>query len=173
MSRSTKLERRILSADELSLVEKTHHPVLGQLPDNDLTELRKLLRERRDRAKDIAARQRRELRGKAAPKGARPATGDYGMREKRDLLAAAVQRLNKEAARREAKAAKQELIDNAMRALELRRAADASAPRPFPGRTADEGISAKGAPAYSLRNPAKLGAISQHNKNMQAKRDSK
>jgi hypothetical protein len=84
-----------------------------------------------------------------------------------------VQRLNKEAARRKAKAAKQELIDNAKRALELRRAADAGAPRPSPGRTANEGISPKGAPAYSLRNPAKLGAISQRNKNMQAKRDSK
>ena len=104
---------------------------------------------------------------------ARPATGDYGTREKRDLLAAAVQRLNKEAARREAKTAKQELIGNAKRALELRRAAGASAPRPSPGHTANEGLRPKGAPAYSLRNPAKLGAISQHNKNMQAKRDSK
>ena len=69
--------------------------------------------------------------------------------------------------------ADQELIDNAKRALELCRAADASAARPSPGRTANEGITPKVSPAYSLRNPAKLGAISQHNKNMQAKRDSK
>jgi len=173
MARSIKQERRLLSADELTLVEKSHHPALGLLPDGDLKELRKLVRERRDRAQDIAARQRRELRGKAAPKGTRPATGDSGTREKHGLLAAALQRLNKEAARREAKAARQELIDNAKRALELCRAADASAARPSPGRTANEGITPKVSPAYSLRNPAKLGAISQHNKNMQAKRDSK
>jgi hypothetical protein len=74
MARSIRQERRLLGADELTLVEKTHHPSLGLLPDRDLAELRKLVRERRDRAQDIAARQRRELRGKAAPKGVRPRT---------------------------------------------------------------------------------------------------
>src|SRR6202030_4489730 len=101
MARSMKHERRLLGADELTFVDKTHHPALGLLPDRDLAELRKLVRERRDRAQDIAARQRRELRGKGAPKGTRPATGESGTREKHGLLAAALQRLNKEAARRE------------------------------------------------------------------------
>jgi hypothetical protein len=172
VARSIKQERRLLGADELTLVEKTHHPALGLLPDRDLAELRKLVRERRDRAQDLAARQRRELRGKAAPKGARAATDDSGTREKRDVLAAAMQRLSKEVTRRQAKAARQALIDGAKRALELRRAAEANATRPA-GRTANEGINPKSAPAYSLRNPAKLGTISQHNKNTQAKRDSK
>lgn len=173
MARSLKHERQLLSADELTLVEKTHHPELGLLPDQDLAELRKLVRERRDRAQTIAARQRRELRGKAAPKGTRAVTDDSGTREKRDLLAAAMQRLNKEVTRREGKTARQALIDSAKRALELRRAADTNATRPSPGRTAKEGLNPKGTPAYSLRNPAKLGMVSQHNKNMQAKRDSK
>jgi hypothetical protein len=173
MARSIKQERRLLGADELTLVEKTHHPALGLLPDRDLAELRKLVRERRDRAQDIAARQRRELRGKAAPKGVRAATDDIGTREKRDVLAAAMQRLNKEAARRQAKAARQALIDSAKRALELRRANESNSTRPSPGRTANEGINPKSAPAYTLRHPAKAGAISQHNKNMQAKRDSR
>jgi hypothetical protein len=172
MARSVKQERRLLGADELTLVEKTHHPALGLLPNRDLAELRKLVRERRDRAQTIVARQRRELRGKAAPKGARAATDDSGTREKRDVLAAAIQRLNKEVTRRQAKAARQALIDGAKRALELRRANEANATRPA-GRTANEGINPKSAPAYSLRNPAKLGAISQRNKNTQAKRDSK
>ncbi|MGH9675576.1 MAG: hypothetical protein ACRD36_00615 [Candidatus Acidiferrum sp.] len=173
MARSIKQERRLLGADELTLVEKTHHPALGLLPDQGLAELRKLVRERRDRAQDIAARQRRELRGKAAPKGARAATDDSGTREKRDVLAAAMQRLNKEVTRRQAKAARQDLMESAKRALELRRAAETNPTRPAPGRTANEGINPKSAPAYLLRNPAKIGAISQHTKNMQAKRDSK
>jgi hypothetical protein len=165
MARSIKQERRSLGADELTLVEKTHHPALGLLPDPDLAELRKLVRERRDRAQDIAARQRRELRGKAAPKGARAATDDSGTREKRDVLAAAMQRLNKEVTRRQAKAARQALIGGAC-------ANEAKSTRPS-GRTANEGINPKSAPAYTLRHPAKAGAISQRNKNMQAKRDSR
>ncbi|MDQ6702713.1 MAG: hypothetical protein M3Z96_06235 [Pseudomonadota bacterium] len=173
MARSIQQERRLLSADELTLVEKTHHPALGLLPYQDLAELRKLVRERRDRAQDIAARQRRELRGKAAPKGARAATDDSGTREKRGVLAAAMQRLNKEVTRRQAKAARGALIDSATRALELRRANEANSARPSPGRTANEGINPKNTPAYSLRHPAKAGAFSQHNKNMQAKRDSR
>ncbi|MGH6836024.1 MAG: hypothetical protein ACREC9_10845 [Methylocella sp.] len=173
MARSIKHERRLLGADELALVEKTHHPALGLLPDQDLAELRKLVRERRDRAQSIAARQRRELRGKAAPKGARAATDDSGTREKRDLLAAAVQRLNKEVTRRQAKAARQALIDGTKRALELRHANEAKSARPPSTRAANEGISPKSPQAYSLRHPAKLGAISQHNKKMQAKRDSR
>jgi len=172
MARSIKQERRLLGADEVTLVDKTHHPALGLLSDHDVAELRKLVRERRDRAQDIAARQRREVRGKAAPKGTRAASDDSGTREKRDLLAAALQRLNKEVTRRQAKAARQDLIESAMRALELRRAAEATATRPS-GRTANEGINPKSAPAYSLRHPAKAGAISQHTKNMQAKRDSR
>ncbi|MGH6822458.1 MAG: hypothetical protein ACREC4_03040 [Methylocella sp.] len=173
MARSIKQERRLLGADELTLVEKTHHPALGLLPDQDLAELRKLVRERRDRAQDIAARQRREVRGKAAPKGARAATDDSGTREKRDVLAAALQRLNKEVARRQAKAARQALIDGAKRALELRRTSDATATRPSPGRTANEGINPKSPPPYTLRHPARAGAVSQRTKNMQAKRDSR
>ncbi|PNE12167.1 MAG: hypothetical protein CR217_04970 [Beijerinckiaceae bacterium] len=172
MARSIKQERRLLGADELTFVDKTHHPALGLLPDRDLAELRKLVRERRDRAQDIAARQRRELRGKAAPKGAHAATDDTGTRKKRDVLAAALQRLNKEVTRREAKAARQDLIDSAKRALDLRRASESKTARPS-GLTANEGINPKSAPAYSLRHPAKAGAISQRNKNMQAKRDSR
>jgi hypothetical protein len=65
------------------------------------------------------------------------------------------------------------LIDSAKRALELRRTSEAKSARPPAGRTANEGINPKSPPAYTLRHPAKAGAISQHNKNMQAKRDSR
>ncbi|MGA7385779.1 MAG: hypothetical protein WBW81_14120, partial [Methylocella sp.] len=84
----------------------------------------------------------------------------------------AMQRLNKEVARRQAKAARQDLIDSAKRALEIRRASESKPARPS-GRTANEGINPKSAPAYSLRHPAKAGTISQRNKNTQAKRDSR
>ena len=111
MAHSLQQERQLLSAEEVALVEKTHHPLLGALSDSDLAQLRKLVRERRDRAEQIAARQRREMRGKSDPKGARAATDNAGTRGKRDLLAAAVERLDEEVTRREAKTSRQPLID--------------------------------------------------------------
>jgi len=164
----------LLSVDELALVAKTHHPALGELSGHDLRELCRLVRERRDRTREIAARQRREMRGKAAPRGVRSATDDTGTRAKKELLGAAVQRLNKEVARREARASRQALMENAALALRLRRSSEAEAPHPDPGRTPNEGIRSKGhASPPSPRNLAKQGAIAQQTRNMQAKRDSR
>ncbi len=174
MPRSRDDERRLLSADEFALVEKTRHPGIGLLPDHELHELLKHVREKRDRARDIAAHQRREMRGKAAPRGLTAASDNTGTRAKRDHLAQAVQRLNKEVTRREVKAAREALIDSAKRALELRKARAEKAARVSAGRTPNEGIRAKGSPKKSFqRNRAKLGEVSQHNKNVQAKHDSR
>lgn len=174
MTRSLRQERQLLSAEEFALVEKTHHPFLEGLSGRDLVAVLKLVRKRRDRTQQIAGRQRRELRGKSAPKGTRAATDDTGTRNKRDLLAAAVRRLNEEVARRKVKAPHRSLVESATRALELRRASDAKPAHPFAGRTPNPGKQAKAsAPLRAPRNPAKIGAISQHTKNMQAKRDAK
>ncbi|MEJ0092569.1 MAG: hypothetical protein WDN46_03795 [Methylocella sp.] len=173
MGRSLRHERQLLNVDEVALVAASHHPALGDLSDKELAELRKLVRERRERARQIAARQRREMRGKAEPRGARPVSDDTGSRGKRDVLAAAVQRLNKEAARREAKAARDALKDSAVRALELRRAREAKAKRPASGRTPGEGMKAKAKTPRAPRNPAKAGEISSRTKSVQAKRDAR
>lgn len=173
MARNLRHERQLLDAQELLLVEKTYAPILKGLSDRDVTTLLVLARKRRDRSRKMLERQRREMRGKAKPKGARPATDNTGTRGKRDLLDAAVQRLNDEASRRKAKAATRSLRQNAKHALELRRAKERVA-HPSAGRTASPGKRPKNsAPKKSPRNPAKLGAISQHTKNMQAKRDAR
>ncbi len=173
MGRSRRSERQTLGADEIALVESSHHPGLGVLPDKELADLRKLLRERRDRARDIAARQRREMRGKAAAKGARPAADDTGSRAKRDVLAAAMQRVNRETTRRKVKAARDAMKDSVQRALELKRKREASAVLPVSARTANEGMRVKESGRTRGRNRAKLGEVSQHTKNMQAKRDNR
>jgi hypothetical protein len=174
MARNLRQERQLLGPEEFTLVEKSHYPALKGLSDKNLKGLLKLVRERRDRTQQIAARQRREVRGKAGPKGTRAATDDTGTRDKRDLLAAAVQRLNEEIARREAKTPRQSLVESAQRALELRRANEATTARPLSGRMPNPGKQAKTpAPLHARRNPAKWGSISQHTKNMQAKRDAK
>lgn len=98
MSVSRRTENRLLDKSERDLVEQTRHPALSQLPDKDLTKLVKLLRERRDRAKDISRTQRRNVRGKGNAEAKEGA--ERGNKEKMSVLAQALQRANKESARR-------------------------------------------------------------------------
>ncbi len=140
MSVSSRREARLLTADEAELVGQTHHPRIQSIGDGDLLDLLRRLRERRDRARGIAQRQRREMRGRAAPSGTRPASDDAGSREKAALLAAAVKRANKEHERRRAQGARGGLVANARRALAMKQAAgDPAANRPT-SRTASEGM---------------------------------
>jgi hypothetical protein len=83
-------ERQLLRRDELTLVEKTHNPQLAELPDSELAKIYKLLRDRRDKARQTADRQRREMRGKSEPKGSRPAPDNTGTHHKKDLLGEAM-----------------------------------------------------------------------------------
>ena len=169
-------ESQLLSKDELTLVEKTHNPQLAELSDGELSKIYKLLRDRRDKARDTADRQKREMRGKAEPKGTRAARDNTGTHSKRDLLADALLRLDEEIKRREQKSSRHTLIDNAKRALEMRRASETkTAPAP-PGSVPR---SAKSKPkkaqitSSAPKNPAKAGAVSQHTKNLQAKKDAR
>ncbi|SFV37161.1 hypothetical protein SAMN05216456_2779 [Devosia crocina] len=140
MSRSRRDIERLLSKDESELVEQAKQPALGQVSDTDLSALAKRLREARDKAQTIAQRQRREMRGKAAPQGAKPASDNSGSVEKSALLASAMQRVNKESARRRAKDGKSDLVNNAQKALKAKKAKpDPQANRPQ-SRTADEGM---------------------------------
>lgn len=84
-----------------------------------------------------------------------------------------MQRLNREATRRAAKAARDEMKDSLTRALEMRRARAAQTQRPGAGATPNEGMHVKESGRSFLRNRAKLGEVSQHNKNAQAKHDSR
>lgn len=154
MSVSRRREQRLLDAGEIDLVDRSHQPALGKADDTGLAELIRLLRERRDRARDVSRRQRRELRGKAAPSGARAATDDSGTREKAGVLAAAVKRVSKESHRRRAAGARNATRAGTRRALAMKQAAgDASANRPA-SRTAHEGMQSvpneQGAPSGAL-----------------------
>ena len=101
MATTIRTERRLLAADEFEQVQRTHHPELGKLGASELAELRRRIREMRDKAQDIARRQRREMRGKEAPRGARPAGDHTGTSIKAALLAAALKRLNRANARQQ------------------------------------------------------------------------
>jgi len=159
-------ERRLMSDEEFTLVEQTRYPVLGKLEEAALKDLTQRLRERRDRARDIAHRQRREVRGKG-----RQATSfekqDAGNRRKARLLGEALTRINSERTRRKA----EEFRANARRALALRQGAEAPA-RPDSGKTARKGMRKNPSDRRErIVNPMNAGRISQAGKRAQAVRD--
>ncbi|MGO4705732.1 hypothetical protein AB4072_08145 [Microvirga sp. 2MCAF38] len=169
MTTPKRVERRLLSDDEFELVAQTHHPALGMLEEPDLSRLTKLIRERRDRAKDIANRQRREVRGKART-STTFAAKDLGNRRKAGVLSEALSRLNKENARRNARA---RLSENAQKALELKRGVSSKS-RPTSGRTAGKGMKpSENKKPERIGSEMQAGRISQAGKKAQAKRDNK
>jgi|GEM_PF-2783679 len=91
MDRLSQDELRALDKEELSLFEQSMGD-LTRLGGSQLADLVRRLRDRRDRARDLADRQRREARGKAEPAGLHPAGGDEGMRLKKQVLTAALDR---------------------------------------------------------------------------------
>jgi hypothetical protein len=159
-------ERRLMSDEEFALVEQTRYPVLGKLEEGALKDLTQRLRERRDRARDIANRQRREVRGKS-----RQSTGfekqDAGNRQKAGILAEALTRISSERKHRKA----EELRANARRALALRQGAEAQA-RPDSGKTPSKGMRKNASTRRDrIVNPMDAGRISQAGKRAQAVRD--
>jgi hypothetical protein len=174
MAETIRNERRYLSDEEWEFVARTHHPVLHELGDEELAALVPLLRARRDRARDIAHRQRRELRGKAPPSGARPASDDAGTRRKRSILAAALKRANKERQRRRARAALPAQVAYARKALAMKRSGGNTSHRPDPGQTPGRGMRSipdEGGP--DLVRPMEVGRVSQFVRAAQAKKDSR
>jgi hypothetical protein len=102
MTDGEKLEARLLTAAEQELVAVTRPPEIERQSDDELKAAARRLREAVNRAKAIAARQAREIRGKAAPHGARPAKDNLGTIGKAQALRAALERVEAEQRRRAA-----------------------------------------------------------------------
>lgn len=174
MAVSRKQEERALSKDERQLVDKSHHPEVQELSDAELRDLVKLVRERRDKAQSDAHRLRREIRGKAAAKGAQPATRDQGTKIKLGVLAMAMRRLNGEQERRRQLAARVDLVENARHALALSKAKKPARGGDFNARQAHLGMrSVENTRAKSLVRPMERGRLRKAAAVAQAKRDAK
>lgn len=170
MAISRKDEARLLDKDEAALVDKSHHPEISSLDDKALSDTIRLIRERRDRAREIGQRQRREMRGKARPQGAKPAADNLGTKHKMAVLAQALKRLNSEQTRRRELSARQATASGMKRAMELKAAA--KAPKRPASKTADKGMKAKPSTKNEqITDPREVGRVSQQIKKAQAKRD--
>jgi hypothetical protein len=165
-------EVRALSDDELELVVKSHIPLVLDLSDAELDALVGKVRERRKRARDIANRQRREMRGKAERPGAAPARENAGTKHKEAVLAGALKRLNNEKARREKSARGSDQMRIARKALQLKRAAGKGHSGPS-YRTASKGMrNIESQKPDRLIHPMEIGRVSQFVRDAQSKRDS-
>lgn len=173
MAITRKEEARALDAEERDLVQKSHHPELQEISDQDLAGLVKLVRERRDKAKTLANQRRREMRGKAAPRGATPSRSDDGSNTKLAVLAMAVRRLNSESDRRRRMTAAAAQVDSAKRALAMKQENDdANGGATFNTRQAHMGMrNIASERRKDLINPMERGRLRKAAAVSQAKRD--
>ncbi len=168
-----KAEARALDDEEREMVVATYHPEIQDLCDKDLRELAKRVRERRDRAQRLARQRRREMRGKAAPRGAEASRDDSGSQEKATVLASAMRRVNGEVKRRDAMRARITLMANQQRAFEMAHAVDHSHEQ-FNSRTAHYGMRPKTNQRVGrIGSAMEAGRVSQFMKTAQAKKDSR
>lgn len=108
MAITRKEEARALSSDEQDLVARTHHPAVQEESDSELRDLTRLIRDRRNKARDMAHQRRREMRGKGEARGASASTADAGSRTKLAALSTALRRVNGEMERRRKMSARTE-----------------------------------------------------------------
>ena len=171
MSISTTDEKRLLAADEFELVGRSHYPGISALDRAELGEMAKRLRNFRDKARDVAHRQRREMRGKSEPRGVAPARDNTGTEMKRRVLGSALKRVNRELARLAAAERTPRQAEIARRALDLKRA-NRVVHHPRAGRSEHGGMTPKPSTRRTVESdPREIGRVSQFAKNAQAKRD--
>lgn len=171
MSISSRAEQSLLSHDEHEVVKTTHHPaILGMTPD-ELRAQRPRLRGLFEKERTLAWQKRREMRGKAEPRGGSfPGTAERSLKRKQ-VFASALQRINKEISRVDRLAARSATAAGAHRALALRKAGEV-VHHPAPGHSPRSGMKPKANTRGGTKvNPAKVGRVSQATKNAQTARD--
>jgi len=176
MAISSRQQARALSTDEQELVARSRPPALRSLTDSQLAILVKRMRVRRNKARTVAERQRREMRGKATARGSKPAQADGGSQLKLSVLSMALRRLDTEATRRQRAKAKAALVESARKALSLKQKASRSAPKkPTSGTlTSRAGLRGKGRIVMEDHVPRSArGRVRKQTARVQAKRDAR
>ncbi len=170
MDDTPEADDRLLSAGERELVDATHGAVLARQSREELQALGKRLREARDRARGIARRQQREMRGKSEPRGATLARDNAGSLAKTEVLVAALKRVT-QALRRLAASAAPTQADIARKAMATKQIGHPEH-HPDSGRTASAGLHPVVSTQPTVRmDPREIGRVSQAGKKAQARRD--
>jgi hypothetical protein len=173
MARSPKQEARALTADERELVDKSRAAAMQSLTDSQLATLVKRMRDRRDRARTVAERQRREMRGKTGARGTAPSKADAGSQLKLSVLSTALRRLDTETQRRRRVKAKASLVASAKKALAQKQEAKRAVPKRS-ARSANTGL--RGKERVIVKShvpPSARGRVRKQVARAQAKRDAR
>ena len=169
MKKPTVSDDRLLRVAERELVAMSRASALKGQSEEELRALIPRLRAARDRARAIERQQKREMRSKAAPKGATPARDNTGSAAKSEVLVEALKRVT-EALRKLKSPTQAEL---ARKALAMKKAA-ATPKRPASGKTATAGMQPKSSKKRTVKmDPREVGRVSQAGKRAQARRDGK
>jgi hypothetical protein len=175
MSASTTSENRLLDASELEMVSATRSPAIEQLSVEHLKALVHRLRQAHGRARDISARQQREMRGKADPRGSRRVRDNTGSVAKVQALFEAIARIDGELSRREDDhTMTPSQAELSRHALEQKLSSQAIQ-HPDAGRAASEGIRPKERekPVKVGTTRKEIGRVSQAGKVAQARKDAR
>ena len=175
MSKKLQSESRWLDSSESEIVSATLPPEIEQQSIDQLKTLTHRLRQAHSRAKDISARQQREILGKADPRGAKRVQDNAGSVEKVRVLFEAIQRVDGELSGREKNVAgTPSQAELSRHALDLKMSSQTSE-RPDPGRSASEGMHPKKRKElFKVGTTRKeVGRVSQAGKVAQARKDSK
>ena len=166
-------ERRLLAQDEFEPILKSHHPLIEEAPVQELIELAKWLRARRNRARDIIRGRRRVASGKEAGRGTASETAsERGLAAKKQVFAAALARVNARLAHLQA-VQRRELAQARLRAA-LERKQGTVPHHPHGGSTSGGGMALKGAARRrKIVQASRIGSISQSVRTSQAARDSR
>lgn len=173
MSVSCKFERSLFDHAEYEAIRLTHHPAIYDVEPGELAAMQSRLRKMRDKERTFSRQKRREMRGKGEARGASfPGTAERPSQRKQ-VLTAALKRVNREVGRLRNLEARTAHVDAARKALALSRAAN-FVPYPPAGSAANEGM----APRLSTRRKrlvagARIGRASQATKVAQAIRDAR
>jgi hypothetical protein len=173
MSLSRATERSVLSQGQLELVDSTHHPAIYAIDTKGLRDLQGQLRAERSKLRTQVRQKQRESRGKSDPRGKSfPGNTEQPLKRKQ-ALASALKRVNKELERQRKLEARAAHVDAARRALEQHRNAKFH-PVAVSDRTAGAGMQPR--PSIKRRRiipGSQIGSVSQQTKNAQAKKDNR
>lgn len=172
MALSTSDENSLLRHDELSLISETRYPFLIDVADDALGELRHRVRGLHDKERTFVRQMRRSIRGKADPRGGSfPGEIDRPSR-RRQVFAAAMKRINKEATRRKEISAREATKAAAHHALALKASKAGSSTPGTPTPNAGMSIIENRKRRFNISG-AKVGSISQAGKRFQAGKDAR
>ncbi|TCZ64839.1 hypothetical protein [Roseicella aquatilis] len=171
MSLAFATERRLLAEDEIEPIRRSHYPLLEDLPREEVQDLARWLRARRDRARDLMRTHRRAKRGKSAAAPPLP-DADRGLAAKKQVFAGALRRVN---ARLDALLGAERRAANLARLRQALARRQAAVPQhPAAGATRHAGT--RSLPNRRSRptiHGARIGSTSQAGRNAQARRDAR